>query len=648
MRWLKLKSILFLLLFLSLIFLVIGNKNRAYAYASYNTSYRGIYVHNDYGVTPSLETLPFVQGAHFRFSWRKLNPAYGVYDFTLVDKFLERVKKLHKKAVIGVMVRCQDKGKGVTGEDSCVPGWALASIFDPVKEDYQGKQFLRLNFGNRVFQEKYRIFIEKFAKKYVNNPVIAAVEIPIGYWGESNPYASSTSIPDRNQQIDAYKKYLSQKEWENYQRFLIDAYTEAFASAKYPLMVIYTGAYLDKYEHARLGKLIIEKGLGFHHTGLEANFSFGNSIRDEKGKLVCGQDVKEGDPNAYVCPWALTERNGRKLPGSFEFNNWYPRHYFHLSQTEHVWWSVLNALDKHARVIYAQPKNLEDKNTHPAYEFFDMYAGKSALNTPAAWIALRTYISHNFSPSNRLPTKPFCSDEGNYEWFIYQNMNADGNSIKAYDCNENYPARSFDEKDWYGAFSRRTDISDNKPYLYFFLDRNYASQHNNPYYVEVVYWDGESEDKGTRWRFVYNSQEGKKVGKEISLEGTGSWKKVKFKIDDAKFDRGLRDRSGKAGNDFALYSLGPKDVIFQFVSMSSSLAEGANLPNPHQGNGEENTNNEQRNRSGSSNSSNGNNSSSNWLKDYLWGEKIYSSSNRDVTISGLVIGVLTIIFIFFK
>ena len=562
MRWLK---ILFILI--SLPFLISKSEGSVYAYASYDTSYRGVYVHNDYGVTPNLETLPFIQGAHFRFSWRKLNPSYNTYDFSSVDEFLQKVEELHKKAVIGVMVRCEDRG-GVTGIDNCVPGWALDSLFNPVRESYQGKEFLRLNFGNRVFQERYRIFIEKFAQKYANNPLIAAVEIPIGYWGESNPYASSTSIPDQQQQIAAYRESLSQSKWEEYQRFLISTYTEAFASADYPLMVMYTGAYTSKYEHARLGRLIINDGLGFHHTGLESNFSFGNSIRDDEGRLVCGQDVAEGDPNAYVGPWVLTERNGEELPGSFEFNNWYPRSYFHLSQAEHVWWSVLNALDKHARVIYAQPRNLEDEKTHPAFEFFDKYAGTDVDNTPAAWIALRTYISHDFSSSNRLPTQPWCPDKGNYSWFIHQNMEAAGNSSVAYDCNENYPARDYDDNDWYGAFSRRTDVSHNKPYLFFTIRRSYIESHLNPYTVTIVYWDGGPGDRETKWQFVYDSKEGKKIGKEVTLGGARVWKTVDFQIGDARFNTRLTDGDGNEGNDFALYSEGPKDVFFQFVKIS--------------------------------------------------------------------------------
>ncbi len=552
-----------LIFILSLLFL----PQPAQAAVDYS-SYTGTFLAFDsQGEQPYLN-LDFVNGSHNRFSWRQLEPAEGKYNFSSIDQLLTKLASVNKKLVLGLVLRCQSQGSIF---DLCAPDWTLTDKYGVIKTNYQGKELRLLNYANPNLQFRLSKLIQALADRYSHNPNIAAVEIGPGYFGEAKPMPTTTAVASRLVQKQAYLSAWGGKApWQAYERFLLSTYNQAFYQrnqSNLPMTVVYLGSFLNPWEQVDLVKATLANNIGLHHSGLESNFSTSANNGSER---ICASKLPLNDPAAYRGHWEATERLGQDHVVSFEFHHWNPRHGYNLTETEHVWWSVFNALDKKGRVIYAYKQNLNNQNNHDAFRFFNKYAGKTAAETPDAWIALRTFIDLN----------KFCPDEGNYDFYLSQNFNAAGGSLIAHEPRQpgyaNQLVRSKDNNDWYGPYSRQPDVRNHKPYLFFKLDDAFvASRPTTEYQVEIIYWDGNRQDAGSSWQFLYSATtNSRQLGKTITLTGSQRWLTAKFDIADVTFSHRLIDQAGRPGNDIALYTPDAVDDYFAFIKLTPVQSSG--------------------------------------------------------------------------
>lgn len=504
--------------------------------------------------------LPWVQGSQVRFRWQELEPEEGRYDFSQVDGWLAMLERNGKKGVMGVMLRCED---GADGLDACTPPWALG--YDPIMAG--GKP--RLNYLHPQVQERLRGFIAALAERYAGDKRLSHVEIDLGYAGEASPCSLNLDAADGLEECAAYQARYGNlpSGWERYLDFLIRTYGERFRLAggpdHVPLQAVITGKFFDEAERATVVQAALAFGIGLHDKALAPAFLQGGSQESR-----CAQDWQPGDTGysdrfAYKSHWVPLERHGREVAVSFEFAE--EEVGDGLKMEERLWWSILNALDKHASVLYASEADLA---LEELWRYFLRYAGRDERTTPDAWIALRG------------SRRGACADTGDYEWFLRRRADAAGGSSAAYAPNQ---ADAHLGKTWQGAFSRSTNVAERRPSLYFDVDDDYLYGGEHVVAVEVTYWDGTPEMAGLTWELAYDAVGSpRQVAGLVTLRGSNRWLVHPFVLADATFRNRLPDAAGKAGSDLRLSATGGGDVWFHMVRVRplTTISRPAVRPSP--------------------------------------------------------------------
>lgn len=518
----------------------------------------GIYIVED--ADARAVRIPWVQGSHMRFAWRQLEPEEGRYDFTHVEAWLAMVAGGAKKGVMGVMLRCED---GQDGQDACAPVWALG--YDPVM--VKGKP--RLNYLNLDVQRRIGRLIAALADRYAADARLSHVEIDLGFSGEASPCPLDLEAVGGLEECAAYQARYGNDlaAWEDYLSQVIRAYGERFRAvggpSHVPLQVIINGQFFDESQRATIVGAAREAGVGFHDTALAPDFARGGS---QEGK--CAQFWQPGDPGysdrfAYKSHWVPLERFWREVTVSFELDRWAPRPASLLTAEELIWWSILNALDKHADVVYARETDLVWEE---AWRYFLRYAGRDERTTPDAWVALRGAGQGS------------CGDTGDYEWFLRHRAEAAGDSLLSYAPGQ---AGFHLGKTWQGAFSRSTDVANRRRALYFDVDDSYMYGGERVVSVEVTYWDGTPDMAGLTWELAYDAANApKQVAGSVTLRGTDRWLVHPFVLADATFRNRLPDAAGKPGNDLRLAATGGRDIWFHAVRVRPLTTISAPAPTP--------------------------------------------------------------------
>jgi hypothetical protein len=518
----------------------------------------GIYILNDAGAHSV--RIPWVQGSQMRFAWQQLEPEEGRYDFSRVDAWLAMVAQGGKKGVMGVMLRCED---GQDGQDACAPVWALG--YNPVMVN--GKP--RLNYLDLDVQRRIGRLIAALADRYAADARLSHMEIDLGFSGEASPCPSDLEAAGNLEECAAYQARYSNDlvAWEDYLSQVVRAYGERFRAVgglnHVPLQVIINGRFFDEAQRATIVRAAREAGVGFHDTALAPDFPRGGSQEGRCAQFWQPDDAGYSDRFAYKSHWVPLERFWREVPVSFEFDRRGSGPASLLTAEERIWWSILNALDKHASVIYARESDLV---WGEAWRYFLRYAGRDERTTPDAWVALRGAGQGS------------CGDTGDYEWFLHHRTEAVGNSLLGYVPGQ---AGSHLGKTWQGAFSRSTDVANRRGALYFDVDDSYMYGGERVVSVEVTYWDGTPDMAGLTWELAYDAANApKQVAGSVTLGGTDRWLVRPFVLADATFRNRLPDASGKPGNDLRLAATGGRDIRFHAVRVRPLTTISAPAPTP--------------------------------------------------------------------
>jgi hypothetical protein len=165
---------------------------------------------------PSSNEYPRPTVAYFRWSWADLEPAEGVYNFTLVDRVIEQAKSKGETLAFRIMTEYQ----------SGSPQWLLDKGIASVKVG--GGTFP--DYNDPIFLEYHDRLLRAFGTRYGASPDIDHIDIgSVGCWGEWNMACC--------QGIEAECKQYFPTE-EN-QIKIIDSYFRHFPSR--PLVMLHGG-----------------------------------------------------------------------------------------------------------------------------------------------------------------------------------------------------------------------------------------------------------------------------------------------------------------------------------------------------------------------------------------------------------------------
>ncbi len=543
----------------------------------------GMYVGYDNPNTPVANTTAWAVGSHLFIAWRQIEDATkGGRNWNAIDGPLARMTK---PVILRVVVRCEAaEVNNLFRGDACAPAWALKPEAQPIAvtptgcTDHRSERGLQLNYLAPAVKEARLKLIQDLGERYRDNPKIAAVEIGLGYAAEPVPWPGTDVVCDKSAQQKAYEDagYTTEK-WRDYHIAILEAHARAFAGKK-PLLTNLAAAFAED-SRAQVVQRAAALRIGLMTTSLTSDF------RDNRGRAsgVCywgyitDPTFSNQSPTsamAYITQWAALPVNRDHVPIGFEFNNRYDKtgRQPPIPTEAFTWWAMLNGLDKGAdyilpfndRITNGQVSDIGNVRFAEPWRFFNTYAGKSAFTTPDVWIAFR-------GPWPVKEGDGQCPDIYDYSWYLTSELE----TLPYLTADQQAAANLIDKQtavfdigpasDWRGEFARRTTT--NWPYINLDIASDIADRISGAD-VTVTYFDGDAGAKGSRWELWYDSKSGEKKKGEVVLGGSGQWKDVTFRLDDAAFKNRLpkaNPNSRATGFDLSLRRADGVDDIFHSV-----------------------------------------------------------------------------------
>ncbi len=449
----------------------------------------GVYVYYDWrNLNPA--SYPWIKGGETATRWNIIESSEGVMNWSSVDNFLNIAASQGKGTVVKVTANDQ-RYDGVPNYvyNAGVPKIWVGSYFYP-------------KWWDSTFISKYTGMVSRFGQKYNNDSRVSAIALSIGEYGEAMPGSG-------NLDWTVWPSYwtnagLTSDIWVDYNKRVIDAYVAAFPNK--PLF-LQEQSFPDGNTAAMhaITDYAASKGVNMGFNGLAADND---------------KDYHWYNPFAkYVEPGTLM---GRLEQGPPSINQ------------QQVYWSALNALRNHARIISFYDTQNMDWGNQASFDFANKYAGKTIQNTPGVWSAF-------------MDTNQWAGHTGNYEYWLYQ-LNPANTSITLYNVDSSKE----------GMFARRTDQASGKNYLSFNVDDRYIFGGTSSARLTVTYYDAGWDSFELQYDATTNAYKSAGV---IQKTNTYTWKKAVFNLNDATF----ANREG--GADLRLYGRQDGDDTFHMVEI---------------------------------------------------------------------------------
>lgn len=486
--------------------------------------YPGIYIFLDRAdVSP--EDYPFLTGGNMTFFWKDIEVADQVFDWSVVDEWLDAQTALGKVANIGFSVY---DGRCCGG--SVTPPWMVWEHEESVVR-CDAMQWAIPRYWDEYYLRQYREFIQAFAQRYDNDPRIAWVEIGTGIFGEAKP-------ADNVDLTCLYNAGLTPEKWVETSMDIMDIFAEAFQNT--PLLYQFAPLYIIRTDDGQqigaiaqrriLTDYAVSLGMGLKHNGLTPDTDFALVDNPDKSYYKAGQwdpiyswwqDVPIGW-ESYATQKCVDPLTNERSPGM-------------------TMWCVYAGLAGHADYFVFSKDLVTDPARAPWLEFAQHYLGAEITTTDSVWVALRE-TEFGFYPPR-----------GNYSFWLYQNDDVYGG--------ETVPEWNVTEA-MEGRYTRRTNILGGNPNMYFDVDNGwmYRNQGANVT-IEVTYLD---QGRDT-WSLYYDAvDDPEKLAGTVRKTDTGQWLTHTFTLNDAYFGDRLPGGGDRPGSDFYL-SANDFDDYFHFV-----------------------------------------------------------------------------------
>lgn len=154
----------------------------------------------------SQDVLQYVSIGYDRFNWNQVEPQEGVYDWSVIDTFINKWDALGKKAAFGIAC-----ASSTNSASYLTPKW----VFDAgAAYTMNGSQYVPV-WNDPVYLAKLEDFTRAFAQKYDGDPRIAYIDIrSYGNFGETHTSGLSGSVGlsanDEKAHIDIATRYFHQ------------------------------------------------------------------------------------------------------------------------------------------------------------------------------------------------------------------------------------------------------------------------------------------------------------------------------------------------------------------------------------------------------------------------------------------------------
>ncbi|HIQ05341.1 MAG TPA: hypothetical protein EYH31_06550 [Anaerolineae bacterium] len=577
LRQLCILALLFLLALLPVILLTHADAASPAAplrYPAPSVTLPGIYAPGDWFNVLDPNLYP-VAGNLWIFTWGQLNPHPDVYDWDDIENWVNQVVSTGKRAAIGISTY---NGRCCGGIDQGMPWWARDAATQFNVADYVGgPDWYIPRYWDPVYKYRYKAFIQALGERYRNDPRIEFVAIGLGTFGELH------ATDDYGQDRDAIAAAgLTRSLWISTVEEFIDAYVDAFS------------------ENGELRKPLLAQ---------IASFTFSPSERRDVGDYAAARDVGLSnnilypDGNSMVigdntnCPYCGKYdhilRHNEEVPIAFETYDYV------LCNPTHLYWALLSGLDKRVdyfrldRTLFVDEDNNPRSENLPLITWASRYVGKTAADTPSAWVAMREHRTPWVS-CRGTETVSWYPQLGNYDFFLEQDDSVPGgrtvpetndpditgesaglgwcpNPPEGVRCNPNAynPIIPPGKEGW---VTRRTDVATGNPYMFFKLDDAYLFGATSYVTITVTYADVGSD----RWRLGYRDASGTvsyatpqgSTTDYVQKTDSNTWRQAVFVLTDAVFDNSL------AGNsDFFLDALDGDEWVHMV-----DVARGAGTP----------------------------------------------------------------------
>ncbi len=500
----------------------------------------GVYAFEDFSdLDPRV--VPIV-GSNIIFEWHSLNPAPGVYDWSLVDEWLQSTTQRSLPAGLGITTY-----SGICCGGNMVPHWVYVQY--PSARLTCDAGWVIPKTWDAGYQAAYRTFIQALADRYDGDPRLAWVEMGVGTFGETHP-------TDPEYVACARAGGLTSARWVQTVQAITTLYDDAFSQT--PLLLQMASIFEHQTERREFVDFAAARGIGLKHNGLTP---------DNDGVVYDNPAYSFYQSGAFD----LMRKWGNRVPIGWESYDYL------LTGVTGTTWGIYNGLDKHADYMVLADDITTDPARRPLLEFANAHLGRTLDTTPSVWVALRE------------TQKTWYPDRGNYEFWLWQNDDVPGGRTVALWNTGPEPQ---------GRFTRRTDAPNN-PYMYFDIADGYVALHGDtPLDITVIYLDQGND----RWELSYPTASNlyQSAG-VVQKTNSNTWKTVTFTTTGAVFANQQPGGGNHSGSDFRIDSRGDGNEVIHFVqvephgsspppvTITLTLQQGGPLPNGQPYNGSRDT-----------------------------------------------------------
>ncbi|HEY80708.1 MAG TPA: hypothetical protein G4O05_06480, partial [Caldilineae bacterium] len=476
-----------------------------------NPPYPGIYIFLDRGdVSP--EDYPFLRGGNMIFFWKDVEIADQVFDWTVVDQWLDKQTALGKATSVGFALY---DGRCCGG--SHIPPWLIWEHEESVVR-CDAMQWAIPRYWDPYLLQQYREYIQAFAERYDNDPRVTWIQIGTGIFGEAKP----SDTVDFQCMYDAG---LTPELWVEISMDIIDIFSEAFQNT--PLFYQFAPLYVLHTSQGQIGSIsqrriltdyAVSRGMGLKHNGLKPDMDF--ALVDNPNKSY----YKAGSWDPIYTWW-------QDAPIAWES--------YAIQQcvdpitgeqsAEITMWCVYAGLAGHADYFVFSKALVTDPGRAPWLEFAQHYLGADVTDTDSVWVALRE-SEYNFFPAR-----------GNFSFWLYQN-----DAVYGGETTPEWHVTDAME----GRYTRRTNIKAGNPNMYFDVDNAWMYQNRSATItIEVTYLD---QGRDT-WSLYYDAVDNpEKLAGTVRKKDSGQWLTETFTLTDAYFGDRLPGGGDHPGSDFYL------------------------------------------------------------------------------------------------
>jgi hypothetical protein len=253
------------------------------------TGFRGVFAFNT-GNSSALATNPDVAGTTLMRYLAEVNPAQGVYNWTLMDNDMAAWIANGKQVIWRISTSGWANWQKDQNSKQGTPQW-IYDLGVPFMTDADGAR--KPQYWNKTFLHALATFVQAFKARYDGHPNILCVEIGVGDGGETKPSTNKASNELKLWQAIGYTDAL----WWGAIQGIISMYVESFQQT--PLALMPDSSFLGGtkgYDESLVVNYAAKYGVWLQWNGLIAGASLPGSFSGLKVPVVCEQ-LNAAGPN---------------------------------------------------------------------------------------------------------------------------------------------------------------------------------------------------------------------------------------------------------------------------------------------------------------------------------------------------------------